>query len=104
MKWEEPYSSGSGTWHKKNITFGTMKGTAIFIHCHMKISTGAEKLQPKLCEMIGGRQTNIYCQGTISEMRPCSNTELCVNKVRNQAQPVKYSGGEKKKVVFDPNL
>ena len=25
-KWEEPYFSGSGTWHKKDISFGTMKG------------------------------------------------------------------------------
>jgi thiazole synthase ThiGH ThiG subunit len=31
MKWEEPYSSGSGTWHKNDISPATMKGT-IFIH------------------------------------------------------------------------
>jgi hypothetical protein len=74
MKWEEPYSSGSGTWHKKDISFGTMKGTRIFIHCHMKISIGAEKLQAKLFEVIGGAQ-NKHCQGTVSEMRPCSATD-----------------------------
>jgi len=75
MKWEEPYSSGSGTWHKKDISFGTMKSTRIFIHCHMKISTGAEKLQAKLREVIMGTKTKIYCQGNISEMHPCSATD-----------------------------
>ena len=74
MKWEETYSSGSGTWHKMDISFWTMKGTPIFIHCPMKISTGAEKLQPKLHEVIGRAKTKIF-QGTVLEMHPCGVTD-----------------------------
>jgi len=38
----------------------------------MKIPTGAEKLQSNLFEVIRWTKTQIYCQGTISEMCPCS--------------------------------
>ena len=35
---------------------------------------GAENSMPKLWEVIRATKTRIYCQGTMSEMRPCSAT------------------------------
>jgi hypothetical protein len=69
MKWEEPYFSGSGTGHKKDVNFSNYESYYLRT---LKILKGAEKLQPKLCEVTGGTKTKIYCKGTISEMRPCS--------------------------------
>jgi hypothetical protein len=50
--------------------------------------TGAEKLQPRLHEVIGGTKTKIYW-----------TVKLGVIEVGNQAKPLKYS---EKKLYFVP--
>ena len=60
---------------------------------------------PKLLGVTGGTKTKIYCQGTIHQrcvLAALRTVKLGLNKIGNQAKPLKYSGrGER---VFCTNL
>jgi hypothetical protein len=66
----------------------------------MKISTGAEKLQAKLHEVMGGPKQRfivkeLYLRCVLAVLR---TFRLGVTKVGNKAKPLKYSGeGERER-------
>ena len=47
----------------------------------------------KLCEVMGGTKTKIYCQGTVCKrcvFAALQTVKLGLTKVGNQAKPMKY--------------
>jgi hypothetical protein len=89
-------------WHLAQKWNQSWNYERYYLHT-LKIPTGAEKLQPKLHEVIGGPKTKIYCQGTISEMCLCSATD-CQIGCDSGWKSSKTTEGfwKKKKLYFVP--
>jgi hypothetical protein len=63
------------------------------ILCCKEMYRERENSMPKLCEVIGDQNEDLFLRNCMSEMRPCSTADrqISLTEVRNEAHPLKYS-------------